>query len=108
MPNFKWLFYKDRVNYKKLWSYGKKRAVNHFEFNEEISTKDSLVRNLQLYCETKKIELFSITPLTFVLDFDDEYCDYNLKQFLSFFSKNDPRKQQTRKAPPGQSLLSKL
>jgi hypothetical protein len=38
------------------------------------------------------MEMFSITPITFIIDFDDEYCEYHLKQFLSFFSKNDPRK----------------
>lgn len=38
------------------------------------------------------MEIFSITPITFIIDFDDEYCEYNLKQFLSFFSKHDPRK----------------
>ena len=36
--------------------------------------------------------MFSITPITFIIDFDDEYCEYNLKQFISFFQKNDPRK----------------
>ena len=34
-----------------------------------------------------------MTPVTFIIDFDDEYCEYNIKQFLSFFFKNDPRKQ---------------
>lgn len=38
------------------------------------------------------MEIFTITPVTFIIDFDDEYCEYNLKQFLSFFSKHDPRK----------------
>lgn len=38
------------------------------------------------------MEMFSITPITFIIDFDDEYCEYHLKQFLSFFNKNDPRK----------------
>jgi hypothetical protein len=66
--------------------------INHFEFNEEISTKDNLIRNLQIYCETKKMEIFTITPITFIIDFDDEYCEYNVKQFLSFFTKHDPRK----------------
>ena len=33
-----------------------------------------------------------MTPITFIIDFDDEYCEYNIKQFLSFYSKNDPRK----------------
>lgn len=36
--------------------------------------------------------MFSITPITFIIDFDDEYCEYNIKQFLSFFTKHDPRK----------------
>ena len=66
--------------------------INHFQFNEEISTKDNLIKNLQIYCETKKIQVFNITPVTFILDFDDEYCQYNVKQFLSFFSRHDPRK----------------
>lgn len=48
---------------------------------------------MQIYCETKKLELFSLTPVTFIIDFDDEYCEYNMKQFLGFFTKNDPRKQ---------------
>lgn len=93
MPNLKWLFSKERYNYKKMFSYTQKRLINHFEFNEEISTKDNLVRNLQIYCETKKMEIFTVTPVTFIIDFDDEYCEYNIKQFLSFFTKHDPRKQ---------------
>ena len=50
VSNFNWVFYKDRHNYKKMWSYNKKRIINHFEFSEEISTKDNLIRNLQIYC----------------------------------------------------------
>lgn len=38
------------------------------------------------------MEVFNLTPVTFIIDFDDEYCEYNIKQFLSFFIKNDPRK----------------
>ena len=33
VPNFKWVFYKDKHNYKKMWSYTKKKIINHFEFN---------------------------------------------------------------------------
>jgi hypothetical protein len=39
------------------------------------------------------MEIFTVTPVTFIIDFDDEYCEYNIKQFLSFFTKHDPRKQ---------------
>ena len=41
------------------------------------------------------MEVFTLTPVTFIIDFDDEYCEYNMKQFLSFFLKNDPRKNLT-------------
>jgi hypothetical protein len=75
-----------------MTSFTQTRAVNHFEFNEELTTKDNLIRNLQLYCETRRIEIFAITPITFIIDFDDEYCEYNLKQFLTFFHRHDPRK----------------
>jgi hypothetical protein len=30
-----------------------------------------------------------------VLDFDSEYCEFNLKQFLGFFTKNDARPAKT-------------
>jgi hypothetical protein len=30
VPNFKWVFYKDKHNYKKMWSYTKKKIINHF------------------------------------------------------------------------------
>lgn len=30
--------------------------------------------------------------MTFVIDFDDEYCEYNVRQFLSFFMQNQPKK----------------
>ena len=45
--------------------------------------------------------MFSVTPVTFALDFDDEYCEYNLKQFLAFFMKNDPRKNKKTSWPYG-------
>ena len=97
VPNFKWVFYKDKHSYKKMNSYTKKKIINHFEFSEEITTKDCLIKNLQIYCETKKMEVFTITPITFIIDFDDEYCDYNIKQFLNFFQRNDPRKNTGKK-----------
>jgi hypothetical protein len=52
-------------------SFTQTRAANHFEFNDELTTKDNLIRNLQVYCETRKMEVFTITPITFIIDFDD-------------------------------------
>ena len=95
VPHLKWVFSKEKHNYKKMWSFTQTRAINHFQFNEELTTKDNLIRNLQLYCETKKMEIFTLTPVTFIIDFDDQYCEYSMKQFMSFFLKNDPRKNLT-------------
>lgn len=52
------------------------------------------------------MEVFNITPVTFTLDFDDEYCEYNLKQFVSFFQKNDARKGAKKNWP--YSFVSKM
>lgn len=30
IPNLKWVFYKNRHNYKKMWSFTQKRMINHF------------------------------------------------------------------------------
>ena len=30
LPDFKWIFYKDKYNFKRMGRYGRKRAVNHF------------------------------------------------------------------------------
>jgi hypothetical protein len=52
--------------------------------------------------------VFTITPITFILDFDDEYCEYNMKQFLSFFQKNDPRKNLPKKNVLPLNFVSKF
>lgn len=33
-PHLKWIFNKDRHNYKKMWSFTQIRGINHFEFND--------------------------------------------------------------------------
>lgn len=30
VPNLKWVFSKERHNYKKMWSFTQTRAINHF------------------------------------------------------------------------------
>lgn len=54
---------------------GVKQCVNHFEGHKEITTKNLLIKNLKIYCETNKINMFSITPVTFVIDLDDDACE---------------------------------
>lgn len=72
---------------------GVKQCVNHFEGHKEITTKNLLIKNLKLYCETNKINMFSITPVTFVIDLDDDACEVQITKFASFFIKNMPKTQ---------------
>ena len=53
-----------------------KQCVNFFEGHKEITTKSGLIKNLKTYCETHKINLFDITPVTFNLDLNDESCEF--------------------------------
>lgn len=69
-------------------------CVNHFEEHKEISQKDLLVKNLKLFCETNKINLFSLTPVTFLIDLDDDACELLIGKFANFFCKNHPRAEE--------------
>lgn len=64
---------------------GSKKMANHFEFNREIGTKSNLLRNLQAYCEKNSLELFKITPITFILDMYDPYYTTDYQIFLKYF-----------------------
>ena len=70
-----------------------KQVVNHFEFHKEISTKIGLVKNLQLYCELNKISLFDLTPVTFIIDLDDKYVEYDIQEFVKFFQASNMQMQ---------------
>lgn len=64
--------------------------VNHHEFHEELTSKFTLVKNLLVYCETNNLNLFEITPLSFLIDLDHENCHSTLQKFAKFFNKNKP------------------
>ena len=50
--NFSWQSTSKGISFDKLNnSKTSKQIVNHFEFHKEITTKASLVKNLQIYCE---------------------------------------------------------
>ncbi|KAL4443142.1 hypothetical protein ABPG74_002209 [Tetrahymena malaccensis] len=89
--NFKWQQTTRGYKYEKLvenTSY--KQVVNHFEFHKEITNKQYLVKNLMSFAESMKQNVFDITPLTYVIDFNDENCDLILNNFLKFFEMNMP------------------
>ena len=42
------------------------------------------------FSEQIKMNLFDITPLTFIFDFDDEYCEANIAYFFKLYEKFAP------------------
>ena len=68
--------------------------VNHFEHHKEITTKSSLIKNLQLFCEQNRLFLFDLTPATFLIDLDYERSENQISYFLNFYNKLFPDQQQ--------------
>ena len=52
-----------------------KQLLNHFEFHREITTKSGIIKNLTSFCEYSRMNVFDITPLTFLLNLDDKNCE---------------------------------
>ncbi|CAD8142867.1 unnamed protein product [Paramecium octaurelia] len=93
LVNFKWQQSERGYRYERLIvSQNYKQLVNHFEHHKEISNKSYLIKNLSQYCEKHKLNVFDYTPLTFVIDFSDENCDYNITQFLKTYEQFAPKK----------------
>ena len=69
--NFKWQPTSYKLKYKDL---GKERnlrqMVNHLEYHKSISEKSELFKNLQIYCEQTRSNVFKVTPLTFFVTID--------------------------------------
>jgi hypothetical protein len=55
--------------------------VNHFEFHQEITTKDLLFKNLKAYAELNKINVFDYLPLTFLVDVDSQTYIPDIEKF---------------------------
>jgi len=45
-----------------------------------------LFENLVVFCETKKLNVFKIVPLTFILQFDTMFVSNELEKFFQFFN----------------------
>ena len=93
--NFKWLQNNKTYNYEKLTNNnGVKQLVNHFEFHKEISSKAGLIKNLSFYCEQNKMNMFEMTPITFILDLNKDDCEQTLQTFINFYHRNMPSEMQ--------------
>ncbi|KRX02454.1 hypothetical protein PPERSA_10071 [Pseudocohnilembus persalinus] len=100
--NFKWVCSSQNIKFDKLQSKnqknkitGLKQMVNHFEGHREITTKSGLIKNFRFFCEANKINIFDITPVTFILDLQDQAAEFQLDKFCQFFLKYQPKKNQT-------------
>jgi hypothetical protein len=56
--------------------------VNHFEYHHEITTKDSLFKNLLASAQLHKLNVFDYLPLTFVLDVDAQTYNPDFEKFV--------------------------
>ncbi|EGR34832.1 hypothetical protein IMG5_000600 [Ichthyophthirius multifiliis] len=77
-----------------------KQLVNHFEFHQEITEKHNLIKNLTSYCQQQGLNVFDITPITFILDANDDKIEQNMQEFFHFYEKNMPyqiKKKMTQK-----------
>jgi hypothetical protein len=45
-----------------------------------------LFENLLFFCETKKLDVFKIVPVTFTLQFDSVFVSSELEKFIQFFN----------------------
>lgn len=89
--NFKWHQNNRSYQYEKLnLNSNFKQLVNHFEYHKEISSKTGLIKNLAYYCEQNKMNLFDLTPITFIIDLNKDDSESTLQNFINFYHKNMP------------------
>eukprot|EP01022_Parablepharisma_sp_SALTPOND_P020267 TRINITY_DN363_c0_g1_i1.p3 TRINITY_DN363_c0_g1~~TRINITY_DN363_c0_g1_i1.p3 ORF type:complete len:332 (-),score=38.28 TRINITY_DN363_c0_g1_i1:2954-3949(-) len=81
MFHFKWMPFLRGLRFEQL-SYTQKQIVNHFEFHQEITTKDLLFKNIMAYAELNKINIFDYVPLTFVVDVDSQTYSPDFEKFV--------------------------
>lgn len=66
--------------------------------NRVISDKTNLITNLKSYAEYRKLMLWEITPLTFIVNLQEEDAELQLAKFASFFLKNIPKSKRPENA----------
>jgi hypothetical protein len=65
--NFKWQPVSWGINFEAHNSFGTKQLVNHFANHAILTTKDKLFEHVVSHCEARKLNAFSVLPVTFVL-----------------------------------------
>lgn len=92
--NFIWMPTSYNIRFERLKASCAPQIVNHFECHTEISNKSKLFTNLTAYCTGNKVNLGSIIPTTFVVDFRNNNYFSQIHSFKVFMinvkSKNLP------------------
>ena len=83
--NFKWQPVSFGINFKANNSFGTRQLVNHFDNHSILTTKDKLFENVVAHCEARKINAFSVLPVTFVLSLDSHYFSSEIEKFSNYF-----------------------
>ena len=53
--------------------------VNHFEFHREITTKSHLLTNLTQFCDKNGLNVFNLTPPTFLINLNEKIYENTLE-----------------------------
>ena len=83
--HFRWHPFSKGIRFEQL-SLSQKQMVNHFEFHDEITTKDKLYKNLLEYSHKNKVDVLDFVPLTFILNFDSEIGKSEYDKFINCYN----------------------
>jgi hypothetical protein len=79
-----------------LLNHAGKKAYNHLEFHEELTTKNGLLRNMRRLCAARGSRVYERVPVSFEVSLGSGNQDTELSVFLKFFLKNTPGRRLTR------------
>ena len=68
--------------------------MNHFENHALITTKDKLVESMSKLTENLHQDVFSMIPVTFVIDLGTSMCQHEFDKFCYFFNMIEKFKDQ--------------
>ena len=92
--NFKWAPSSRQIKFDFLGKHGQKNLVNHFENHALITTKDKLVESMSKLTENLHQDVFSMIPVTFVIDLGTSMCQHEFDKFCYFFNMIEKFKDQ--------------
>ena len=80
--NLVWAPMSNQINFNEINKDTKNiTLMNHYEFHTQLSNKLKMFKNLLIYCEENKYDLFSFVPLTILIEYQSPFF---LNQFQNF------------------------